>query len=40
MKRIRIREFFIDFDTLRKNLVTKDQFVRIVSNYNVTISPE
>lgn len=40
MKRIRIREFFLDFDTLRKNVVTKDQFLRIVKNYNIGLPQE
>lgn len=38
MKRIRITEFFYDFDKLRKGVVTKDQFRRILSmmGYNLT----
>jgi Ca2+-binding EF-hand superfamily protein len=31
MKRIRITEYFLDFDKLRKGTVTKDQFRRILS---------
>jgi len=31
MKRVRITEFFYDFDKLRKGAVTKDQFRRIIS---------
>ena len=31
MKRVRITEFFLDFDKLRKGAVTKDQFRRVLS---------
>ena len=38
MKRVRIEEFFIDFDKLRKGRVTKQQFESILSmlNFNLT----
>jgi Ca2+-binding EF-hand superfamily protein len=38
MKRVRIEEFFYDFDKLRKGKVTKKQFESILSmlNYNLT----
>jgi Ca2+-binding EF-hand superfamily protein len=38
MKRVRIEEFFIDFDKLRKGKVTKPQFMSILSmlNFNLT----
>jgi Ca2+-binding EF-hand superfamily protein len=38
MKRVRIEEFFIDFDKLRKGKVTKNQFQSILSmlNFNLT----
>lgn len=38
LKRLRIREFFLDFDGLRKNIVTGQQFRRILSNLNLAIS--
>ena len=38
LKRIRIREFFLDFDGLRKNIVTGDQFKRILSNLNIYLT--
>jgi len=38
MKRVRIEEFFLDFDKLRKGRVTKNQFTSILSmlNFNLT----
>jgi len=33
MKRVRVTEFFYDFDKLRKGVVTKDQFRRVLSLY-------
>lgn len=39
-KRVRIREFFLDFDGLRKNIVTGDQFKRIINMLNLTLSEE
>jgi len=38
MKRIRITEFFYDFDKLRKGVVTKDQFRRILSLLGFTLT--
>lgn len=38
LKRIRIKEFFLDFDNLRKNIVTGDQFKRILANLGITLS--
>ena len=38
LKRIRIREFFLDFDGLRKNIVTGLQFKRILSNLNIYLT--
>ncbi|CAD8206649.1 unnamed protein product [Paramecium pentaurelia] len=38
MKRIRIREFFKDFDPLRKGLVTESQFARILHIQNIPVS--
>lgn len=38
LRRIRIREFFIDFDNLRKNIVTGFQFRRILNTLNLPIS--
>jgi len=34
MKRIRIEEFFRDFDKLRKGRITRSEFKRILSNMN------
>jgi Ca2+-binding EF-hand superfamily protein len=34
MKRVRIEEFFLDFDKLRKGKVTKNQFQSILSMLN------
>ena len=31
MKRVRVTEYFYDFDKLRKGVVTKDQFRRVLS---------
>ena len=41
MKRVRVEEFFLDFDKLRKGHVTKTQFESIMSmlNFNLT-APE
>jgi Ca2+-binding EF-hand superfamily protein len=38
MKRVRIEQFFLDFDKLRKGHVTKNQFSSILSqlNFNLT----
>ena len=38
MKRVRVEEFFLDFDKLRKGRVTKTQFESIMSmlNFNLT----
>jgi hypothetical protein len=38
MKRVRVEEFFLDFDKLRKGKVTKNQFNSILSmlNFNLT----
>ena len=38
MKRVRVEEFFLDFDKLRKGHVTKTQFESIMSmlNFNLT----
>jgi Ca2+-binding EF-hand superfamily protein len=38
LKRLRIREFFLDFDGLRKNIVTGAQFKRILHNLSLTLS--
>jgi len=38
LKRLRIREFFLDFDGLRKNIVTGDQFKRVLATLSLTIS--
>lgn len=38
MKRIRIEEFFIDFDKLRKGRVTKTQFKAILSSMGLTLT--
>lgn len=38
MKRLRIREFFLDFDNLRKNIVTGAQFRRILTNLNIALA--
>lgn len=38
LRRIRIREFFLDFDGLRKNIVTGQQFKRILSNLNIYLT--
>ena len=38
MKRIRVTEFFYDFDKLRKGVVTKDQFKRVLSVLGFTIT--
>lgn len=38
MRRVRVEEFFLDFDKLRKGHVTKTQFESILSmlNFNLT----
>jgi Ca2+-binding EF-hand superfamily protein len=38
MKRIRIEEFFYDFDKLRKGRVTKHQFKAILSSMNLNLT--
>lgn len=40
MKRIRIEEFFIDFDKLRKGRVTKNQFCSILSQLGFNLTHE
>jgi Ca2+-binding EF-hand superfamily protein len=40
MKRVRIEEFFIDFDKLRKGKVTKNQFMSILSMMNFKLTNE
>ena len=40
LKRIRIREFFLDFDGLRKNIVTGLQFKRIMNQLNLNFSDQ
>lgn len=40
MKRIRINEFFKDFDKLRKGKVTKPQFKSILSTLSITLTDE
>jgi Ca2+-binding EF-hand superfamily protein len=38
MKRVRIEEFFYDFDKLRKGRVTKSQFKAILSSMNLNLT--
>ena len=38
MKRVRIEEFFRDFDKLRKGRVTRPQFKQILSSMNFTLT--
>ena len=38
MKRVRIEEFFKDFDKLRKGRVTRTQFKSVLSSMNFTYS--
>ena len=38
MKRVRIEEFFRDFDKLRKGRVTRQQFKQILSSMNFTLT--
>ena len=38
LRRIRIREFFLDFDGLRKNIVTGDQFKRVLNVMNISLT--
>lgn len=40
MKRIRVNEFFRDFDKLRKGKVTESQFKAILSSLNFSLTPE
>jgi len=40
MKRIRINEFFKDFDKLRKGKVTKAQFKAILSTLSISLTDE
>ena len=40
MKRVRIEEFFIDFDKLRKGRVTRRQFKSILSNMNFALTDD
>ena len=40
MKRVRIEEFFLDFDKLRKGKVTKNQFMSILSMLNFNLTSE
>ena len=40
LKRIRIKEFFLDYDTLRKNIVTGDQFKRIMASLGLVLSDD
>jgi hypothetical protein len=37
MKRIRIREFFKDYDPLRKGVVTQTQFKRLLLNNRLAL---
>ena len=38
LKRIRIKEFFLDFDGLRKNIVTGDQFKRVLATLGLILT--
>ena len=40
MKRVRIEEFFIDFDKLRKGRVTRNQFKGILSSMNFSLTDD
>lgn len=40
LKRIRVRQFFLDFDGLRKNIVTGTQFRRVLNSLNLALSEE
>ena len=40
LKRIRIKEFFLDFDTLRKNIVTGDQFKRVMATLGLVLTED
>jgi len=40
MKRVRIEEFFFDFDKLRRGKVTKTQFESILSMLNFNFTKE
>lgn len=39
MKQIRLKEFVLDFDNLRKGTVTKDQFKRLMMQCTVSLNP-
>ena len=40
MKRVRVEEFFFDFDKLRRGKVTKNQFESILSMLNFNLTKE
>lgn len=40
MKRIRIKEFFRDYDKLRKGTVSVEQFKRVLNISNISISEQ
>jgi Ca2+-binding EF-hand superfamily protein len=40
MKRVRVEEFFFDFDKLRRGKVTKTQFESILSMLNFNLTKE
>jgi hypothetical protein len=40
MKRVRVEEFFLDFDKLRRGKVTKYQFEQVLSMLNFNLSQE
>jgi Ca2+-binding EF-hand superfamily protein len=40
MKRIRVEEFFLDFDKLRKGTVTRPQFESTLSRLGLTLTPD
>ena len=40
MKRVRVEEFFFDFDKLRRGKVTKPQFEQILSMLNFNLTKE
>lgn len=40
MKRVRVEEFFFDFDKLRRGKVTKNQFEQILSMLNFNLTAE
>jgi len=39
MKQIRLKEFVLDFDNLRKGTVTRDQFQRLLTQCTVVLNP-